>query len=72
MATAPFEARGVVTDEYLTLMRRTWTTDPVNFEGRHYAVRDVYALPKPVQRGWDSDLDWRPHAWGAPAYRRLG
>ena len=51
LATAPFEARGEVTDEYLTLMRRTWTTDPVSFEGRYYTVRDVYALPKPVQRG---------------------
>ncbi len=51
LATAPFEARGEVTDEYLTLMRRSWTTDPVSFEGRHYTVRDVHALPKPVQPG---------------------
>jgi probable F420-dependent oxidoreductase len=50
LATPPFEARGEVTDEYLTLMRRSWTTDPVSFEGRHYTVRDVHALPKPVQR----------------------
>jgi probable F420-dependent oxidoreductase len=51
LATAPFEARGEVTDEYLTLMRRSWTTDPVSFEGRHYTMRDVHALPKPVQPG---------------------
>jgi probable F420-dependent oxidoreductase len=51
LATPPFEARGAVTDEYLRLMRAAWTTDPVRFEGKHYTVRDVHALPKPVQRG---------------------
>jgi probable F420-dependent oxidoreductase len=50
LAAPPFEARGAVTDEYLQLMRATWTTDPVRFEGKHYTVRDVHALPKPVQR----------------------
>ena len=49
LAAPPFEARGAVTDEYLRLMRATWTTDPVRFEGAHYTVRDVHALPKPVQ-----------------------
>ena len=47
----PFEARGAVTDEYLRLMRATWTTDPVSFTGRYVSVRDVHALPKPVQPG---------------------
>jgi len=51
LAAPPFEARGAVTDEYLRLMRAAWTTDPVRFEGRHYTLRDVHALPKPVQRG---------------------
>jgi probable F420-dependent oxidoreductase len=46
-----FEARGRVTDEYLALMRRAWTTDPVSFEGHYYRVEDVHLLPKPVQRG---------------------
>jgi probable F420-dependent oxidoreductase len=51
LAAPSFEARGAVTDEYLTLMRAAWTTDPVTFEGRYYTVRAVHALPKPVQRG---------------------
>jgi probable F420-dependent oxidoreductase len=51
LAAPSFEARGAVTDEYLRLMRAAWTTDPVRFEGKHYTVRDVHALPKPVQRG---------------------
>src|SRR5215813_5820616 len=51
VAAPPFEERGRVTDEYLSLMRAMWTKDPVTFEGRFYTVRDVHALPKPVQRG---------------------
>jgi probable F420-dependent oxidoreductase len=51
LAAPPFEERGRVTDEYVTLMRKTWTTDPVSFEGRYYRVKDVHALPKPAQRG---------------------
>lgn len=51
LAAPPFEARGAVTDEYLRLMRATWTADPVTFEGTFYRIRDVHALPKPMQAG---------------------
>jgi len=51
LAAPPFTERGAVTDEYLALMRRAWTADPVSFEGRYYAIRDVHVLPKPAQRG---------------------
>jgi probable F420-dependent oxidoreductase len=47
----PFASRGAVTDEFIALMRATWTTDPVTFEGRWVTVRDVHALPKPLQPG---------------------
>ena len=50
LAAPAFEERGAVTDEYLRLMRAVWTTDPVTFEGRHYTLRDVHALPKPMQK----------------------
>jgi probable F420-dependent oxidoreductase len=46
-----FEERGSVTDESLRLMRAAWATDPVSFEGRHYKVQEIHALPKPAQRG---------------------
>jgi len=49
VAAPPFEARGRVTDEYIALMRTTWTTDPVTFEGTYYRVKDVHARPKPAQ-----------------------
>ena len=51
LAAPAFPERGRVTDEYLSLMRATWTTDPVTFEGHYYRVHAVHALPKPVQRG---------------------
>jgi len=51
LGAPPFEARGDVTDEYLEVMRLAWTGEPVTFAGRHCTVRDVHALPKPVQRG---------------------
>jgi probable F420-dependent oxidoreductase len=51
VAAPPFDERGRVTDEYIDLMRKTWLTDPVSFEGRYYRVKDVHALPKPAQRG---------------------
>jgi len=46
-----FEERGRVTEDYIRLMRAAWTTDPVAYESKHYSVRDVHVLPKPVQRG---------------------
>ena len=51
LGAPPFEERGAVTEEYIKLMRTAWTTDPVSFESKHYSVRDVHVLPKPVQRG---------------------
>ena len=51
LAAPPFAERGAVTDEYLALMRRAWTTDPVTFAGRYYAIREVHVLPKPEQPG---------------------
>jgi len=51
LASPPYEARGSVTDEYLRLMRDCWTREPVSFEGRHYRMPPVSALPKPRQKG---------------------
>ena len=51
LGAPPFEERGRVTDEYIKLMRAAWTTDPVSYEGKHYSVRAVHVLPKPVERG---------------------
>jgi F420-dependent oxidoreductase-like protein len=37
-------------EEQLQLMPRHWEPGPFSFEGRHYAAKDLDALPKPVQQ----------------------
>jgi len=46
-----FSGRGKVFDESITLMRALWKDDVVNFEGRHFNVKNALFLPKPVNRG---------------------
>jgi F420-dependent oxidoreductase-like protein len=36
--------------EQLEIVVRSWTEDSFSFQGRHYQVQDLRALPKPVQR----------------------
>jgi F420-dependent oxidoreductase-like protein len=36
--------------EQREIVTRSWTEDAVEFQGRHYQVQDLRALPKPVQR----------------------
>jgi probable F420-dependent oxidoreductase len=45
------EERGRRADEAISLMKRLWTEENVNFEGRFYSVRDMTLLPRPHQRG---------------------
>jgi len=51
LAAPPYPERGRVTDEYLRLMRECWTREPVEWKGRYYAMAEVSALPKPLQKG---------------------
>ena len=51
LGSPPFEQRGIVTDEYVRLMRTAWTTDPVTFTGRYVSVQSIHVLPKPAQPG---------------------
>jgi len=45
-----YAERGKVTDEYLRLMRACWTQEPAEFNGPHYRLPPVSALPKPKQK----------------------
>jgi alkanesulfonate monooxygenase SsuD/methylene tetrahydromethanopterin reductase-like flavin-dependent oxidoreductase (luciferase family) len=36
-------------EEQLQIVRRSWEPGPFDFEGRHYRVRGLDALPKPIQ-----------------------
>jgi probable F420-dependent oxidoreductase len=44
-----FEERNDLFDESLDVMRRTWTGELVDYEGRHFNARGVRALPRPAQ-----------------------
>jgi F420-dependent oxidoreductase-like protein len=49
----PFPALGermALLGEQLELVTRQWAGGPFSLDGRHYRVRDLDALPKPVQR----------------------
>ena len=45
---APFERRGVRTDEYVAAMRALWANDCASFEGEFVQFRDTYCLPRPI------------------------
>jgi probable F420-dependent oxidoreductase len=44
-----FDERNELFDESLEVMRRTWTGEVVDHEGRHFNARGVRALPRPAQ-----------------------
>ncbi|MBI2871657.1 MAG: LLM class flavin-dependent oxidoreductase [Chloroflexi bacterium] len=44
------QERGARANEALTLLRRLWTEDTVNFDGRFFQLHDVTLRPAPVQR----------------------
>jgi probable F420-dependent oxidoreductase len=44
----PFEERGALTDEAITILRQAWTGEPVAYRGRHFEARDAVVLPKPA------------------------
>lgn len=41
--------RAKIFDEALTLMRKCWLDDVINFEGAHFRVKDLRVEPKPKQ-----------------------
>jgi alkanesulfonate monooxygenase SsuD/methylene tetrahydromethanopterin reductase-like flavin-dependent oxidoreductase (luciferase family) len=43
------KVRGEKLDEGLEVLARLWTGNPVTFQGKHYQVKDVKFLPKPLQ-----------------------
>lgn len=50
LGAADFDERGAVSDEYLEIMKRCWTRDPVAHRGRFYAFEALHCIPHPVQK----------------------
>ena len=47
---APFEKRGLATDEYLQIFKLLWTSDVTEFHGETYEFSNIAFFPKPVQK----------------------
>jgi len=50
LQTPPFDERGKVTDEYLSIFKELWINSQPRFEGRYARFRDIAFEPKPVQK----------------------
>jgi probable F420-dependent oxidoreductase len=49
-AGAPWQDRGKRADESIEMLKKIWTTDPVEFEGKYYRIAKSFIGPKPVQK----------------------
>ncbi len=47
---ASMKQRGRRADEFISVLKAIWTTDPVEFQGEFYQVPKSVILPKPVQK----------------------
>ena len=47
---ASMKGRGKRADEFISVLKAIWTTDPVEFQGEFYQVPKSIILPKPVQK----------------------
>jgi probable F420-dependent oxidoreductase len=45
-----FDKRGAVSNEYIEIMKKLWTTSPVEHRGAHYSFGPIRCEPFPVQR----------------------
>lgn len=45
----PMSERGARTDEYLEAIAAIWSTDPVEYTGRHVTVRGIASRPQPMR-----------------------
>ena len=49
-AGTPWQERGKRADELIQALKKIWTTDPVDFQGKYYRIPKSAIGPKPVQK----------------------
>jgi probable F420-dependent oxidoreductase len=49
-AGATWNDRGKRADEAIEILKKIWTTDPVEYQGKHYRIAKSFIGPKPVQK----------------------
>jgi probable F420-dependent oxidoreductase len=47
-AGAPWQDRGKRADEAIDILKKIWTSDPVEFQGKYYRIAKSFIGPKPV------------------------
>lgn len=50
LGAADFDERGRVSDEYLEILKKCWTRDPVSHHGQFYDFEALHCIPHPVQQ----------------------
>jgi alkanesulfonate monooxygenase SsuD/methylene tetrahydromethanopterin reductase-like flavin-dependent oxidoreductase (luciferase family) len=49
-AGASWQDRGKRADEAIEMLKKIWTSDPVEFHGKYYRIAESFIGPKPVQK----------------------
>lgn len=49
-AGASWSDRGKRADESIEILKKIWTSDPVEYQGKHYRIAKSFIGPKPVQK----------------------
>jgi Coenzyme F420-dependent N5,N10-methylene tetrahydromethanopterin reductase and related flavin-dependent oxidoreductases len=50
LLNTPLEKRGAIMDEYLVLLKKCWTEEKINFDGKFFSVHNLELTPKPIQK----------------------
>ena len=45
----PFDPRGAIANEYLEVIRKSWTADVVSYDGQYVSFKDVHTAPRPAR-----------------------
>ncbi len=45
----PFNQRGAIANEYLEVIRKSWVSDVISYDGQYVSFKDVHTAPRPAR-----------------------
>ena len=45
----PFNQRGAIANEYLEVIRKSWASDVISYDGQYVSFKDVHTAPRPAR-----------------------
>ena len=45
----PFNQRGAIANEYLEVIRKSWASDVISYDGQYVSFKDVHTAPRPAK-----------------------